>query len=209
MLPFKKIVADHEEAAKIVGKPSEASVKKVIDFLDQHCIDFIEKSPFLIIGTADSNGQHDVSPRGDAPGFAKIYKGRYILIPERPGNRRLDSIHNILETNKAGLIFLIPGMEETLRINGKAWVIYDEDLLDRMKVQEKKPLLAIAIEPEESFIHCAKALKRSKIWEGSSWLDRDQLPTAAKIMASHINSPDKTEEHIRQKLEESYQKRLY
>lgn len=161
------------------------------------------------MSTADDQGFCDVSPRGDAPGSVLVIDEQHLVIPERPGNRRIDSLRNILLNSRIGLIFLIPGLEETLRINGKAFVIKDKYILGQMKSRDKQPLLGIGVEVEECFIHCAKAFKRSKVWDSRSWAMDDALPSVSAILKDHVNSSEYTEEVIRKGLAESYEKRLY
>ncbi|GIP18076.1 phosphohydrolase [Paenibacillus montaniterrae] len=207
--PFTNSLSSEEELRAILGYPSEVVKNKTIHHLDQHCRHFILLSPLLFISTSDDQGLCDVSPRGDAPGFVFVIDNKHLVIPERPGNRRMDSLRNILANPRIGIIFIIPGLEETLRINGKACVIKDEHMLEQMKVKDKKPLLGIGVEVEECFIHCAKAFKRSKLWDHSSWIDANSLPSIPKIVAAHVNSPEFTEEVIEKGLQESYEKRLY
>lgn len=122
-------IKSEEELRAILGYPSELVKNKAIDALDEHCRQFIAKSPLLIMATSDAEGLCDVSPRGDAPGFVLVLDDNHLVIPERPGNRRMDSLRNILSNPNAGLIFLIPGLEETLRVNGRAYIVRDEELL--------------------------------------------------------------------------------
>lgn len=206
---FKKVITNPDELSDFFGSPSELVKNKVINYLDSHCLDFISRSPFLVISTSDKYGKCDVSPRGDHPGFIKVIDERRFLIPERPGNKRMDSFYNIISNPHAGLLFVIPGLEETLRINGKASLIQDEELLADMAVNGRKPLIAIAIEVEECFIHCAKAFKRSEFWQPSSWPPAESLPSAAKILSAHAKSANLTIEEVEEKLKESYTQRLY
>lgn len=206
--PFKKIISSEEELRDLTGYPSELVRNKVIDFLDVHCRTFISLSPFLTISTADQSGYCDVSPRGDGPGFVQVLDDKHLVIPERPGNRRLDSAINILSNPHVGLLFLIPGLGETLRINGKASLVQDDELLEKMAVNGKKPIFGIAVEVSECFIHCAKAFKRSGLWEPESWLDKGQLPSAGKMLRDHSQIPSYSSEDIEEMLKESY-KKLY
>jgi len=130
---IKSIISTEEELRKILGQPSERALKKVISSLDHHCIDFLSKSPFLVLSTANKLGECDASPRGDAPGFVYVLNHNKIIIPERPGNRRIDSILNIISNPRVGLIFFIPGLGETLRINGRAYITNDEEILQEMQ----------------------------------------------------------------------------
>jgi len=207
--PFKQILSSEAEIRDLLGYPSEVVKRKAIQSLDAHCRNFISMSPLLFISTADDQGLCDVSPRGDDPGSVLVLDEHHLVIPERPGNRRNDSLRNILLNPRIGMIFIIPGLEETLRVNGKAFVIKDENILEQMKSRDKQPLLGIGVEVEECFIHCAKAFKRSKVWDNESWADNDALPSVSAILKDHVNSIEFTEDVIRKGLEESYEKRLY
>jgi len=206
---FREIVKTEEELRSITGYPSELVKRKAISYIDHHCRDFISRSPFVIISTADSSGSCDASPRGDMPGFVLVLDEKRLVIPERPGNRRIDSMRNILSNPQIGLLFLIPGLGETLRINGKAFLVKDGDLLEQMTVHGKKPLIGIVVEVEECFIHCAKAFKRSRLWETESWEPIEELPSAPKILADHAKLEHMTEDDIAKRLKEGYEKRLY
>lgn len=205
---IKSIISTEEELREILGQPSERALKKVISSLDHHCVDFLSKSPFLVLSTANKLGECDASPRGDAPGFVYVLNQNKIIIPERPGNRRIDSILNIISNPHVGLIFFIPGLGETLRINGKAYITNDEEILKEMQANGRNPLLGIVVEIEECYIHCAKAFIRSKMWDPESWLNKRELPSAAKMLMEHAKV-NASEEDVARSLEESYTKRLY
>jgi len=206
---FEYSIKSEEELRSIIGYPSELVNKKVISQLDHHCIDFISKSPFLVLSTSDNFGYCDASPRGDQPGFVQVLNEKQLIIPERPGNKRIDTLRNILSNPRVGLLFFIPGLGETLRINGHATIVKDEELLMTMAVSGKTPLLGIGVEVDECFIHCAKAFKRSGLWEPETWADKEELPRAAKILLEHTKLPDSSEESIQKRLEEGYKNRLY
>jgi uncharacterized protein len=208
-LSWKDTVSTEDELRAIMGKPSELVRKKVITYLDHHCLDFISRSPFLVIATTDDSGNCDVSPRGDMPDFVLVLDEKHLVIPERPGNKRIDTLRNILANQKAGLLFLIPGLGETLRVNGKAYLVKDEVHLERMAVQGKKPMIGIGIEVEECFIHCAKAMKRSGLWEPETWSEKETLPNAAKVLLDHTKMTDMTEKALNKALQEDYEKELY
>src|SRR5919112_5774872 len=178
---FQKTVTSPEELAGLIGVPSELVVKKQLSELDAHMKSFIAESPFLLLGTVGRDGSCDVSPRGDAPGLATVLDARTLLIPERRGNRRADSLRNIIETGRAALLFLIPGVGETLRVNGRACVIRDDEVLAPLAVEGKPPLVAIAVEVQECFLQCAKAVIRSKLWEGHPGGIKSSLPPFAEI----------------------------
>ncbi|MBA4536874.1 pyridoxamine 5'-phosphate oxidase family protein [Bacillus aquiflavi] len=202
-------IKTEEELRELLGFPSETVKRKAIDHLDRHCRHFISKSPFLIIATADRNGYCDSSPRGDAAGFVHVLSNDELVIPERPGNKRMDSLRNILDNPKLGLLFMIPGMNETLRINGQAKVIRDNEILTKMKAHDRIPLLGIRVKVEECYIHCAKSLIRSQLWDTASWPEKETLPSGPQILADHIKMPGVGEKEIAHALEESYSKRLY
>jgi uncharacterized protein len=207
--PFNSLIETEEELRALIGTPSELVKRKTINHLDHHCKNFISKSPFLVISTADKSGSCDVSPRGDLPGFVLVLNENYLVIPERPGNKRMDTMLNILSNPKIGLQFLIPGLGETLRVNGKACLVKDSELLEQMTAKGKTPLIGIGVEVEECYMHCAKALIRSGLWEPSTWPEKETLPSAAKIIYEHANLPGSSPETIEDGLKESYAKRLY
>ncbi|MEI5906330.1 pyridoxamine 5'-phosphate oxidase family protein [Bacillus spongiae] len=200
-------IQTEEELQALLGYPSELVQRKVINHIDHHCRDFIAKSPFLVMSTASREGDCDTSPRGDAPGFVYILDDKRMIIPERPGNKRMDSLRNILSNPHVGLLFLIPGLGETLRVNGKATLVQDEVLLEKMAVKGKWPIVGICVEVQECFIHCAKAFKRSRLWERESW--PTEVPTAAKILADHAKLPGASEEAISARLSKGYREQLY
>lgn len=206
---FKNIISSEDELRLILGYPSEMVQNKVITYLDIHCIDFISKAPFLLLATSDKLGMCDVSPRGDYPGFVEVVDETHILIPERLGNRRIDSMRNILSNPYVGLIFIIPGLGEALRINGKACIVRDEEVLKRLEVNGRIPNIGIVVRVEECFVHCAKAFKRSNLWNPNSWLNKDSLPDISNIIAAHVNLPGIDANKVKKELQESYTNRLY
>ena len=209
MTPFQNIVSSEEELREIVGYPSRLVQNKVINELDGHCRSFIQASPLVFLATADSVGQGDVSPRGDHPGFVQMLDETHLLIPERPGNRRLDSLTNILSNSYIGLIFLIPGIEETLRVNGRTCIVRDPVLLESMAVQGRVPLVGIGVTVEECFVHCGKAFRRSRTWHPSSWLPPQSWPDIPRMLADHARLADYDRDTIEQSLVKSYRDTLY
>lgn len=207
--PFKEILTSEDQIREILGYPSELVLKKTIHTIDNHCLKFIAQSPLLFLSTADNKGNCDVSPRGDPPGSVLVLDKNHLVIAERPGNRRVDTLKNILLNPKIGILFIIPGLGETLRINGQAYVIKDQEILEKMEAQGKPPVLGIGVRVEECFIHCAKAFMRSKAWDSNSWPKKDALPSVSSILSDHLNSTEYTEESIKQGLKESYEKRLH
>ncbi|WP_163528413.1 pyridoxamine 5'-phosphate oxidase family protein [Halobacillus ihumii] len=209
MKPYRKPVHSKDELYSLQGKPGKIAEHKVIHYIDELCRQFLSFSPFVVVSTSNAAGACDSSPRGDTPGFAQVLDEHHLLIPERMGNKRADSMRNILENPHIGLLFIIPGLEETLRINGKATIIKDEELLQNHKVKEQIPKVGIVVEVNECFIHCAKAFKRSKLWDSEQWPDLTALPSASKMMAAHAKLDGHGQEKVQASLKESYQTRLY
>ena len=181
-----EVIATREALRAIVGEPADLVMRKDIGRLDEHCRAFIARSPFVLVGTSGADGFCDVSPRGDAPGFARVLDERTLVLPERPGNKRTDTLTNIIDNPQVGLLFLVPGVEETLRVNGRARVVRDSALLASMAVNNKPPLLAIVVEVRESYLHCAKAFKRARLWEAESQIPRAELPSLARIIYDQL-----------------------
>jgi uncharacterized protein len=202
-------ITSFEELRDLFGEPSELAKKKVISYIDEHCRAYLRHSPFLILSTANASGCTDASPRGDAPGFVLVLDENFIVIPERPGNKRMDSLNNILSNPNVGLLFLIPGMAETLRVNGKATLTRDPVLLEKMSSGGKEPLLGIVVEVEECFIQCGKALLRSGLWKPEEWPDKNTLPKGAEILAAHSRLPSASAADIEARLQDGYRNRLY
>lgn len=191
-----------------VGEPKPQIAKKEMPALDGHCRRFIALSPFLCLGTQSASGHADVSPRGDPPGFVKVLDERTLLIPDRPGNRRVDSMKNILENGRVGLLFLVPGIEETLRVNGRATIVEDEALLAPLAVEGRRPRIAIRVAIDEVFFHCAKALKRSRLWDPERHLDRGDFPRYGEIIRDE-RDPEGDADAIEAELQENYRTQLY
>lgn len=191
----------------IYAEPSELARRKSIDHLDRHCRAFIELSPFLVIGSARGDGQQDVSPRGDAPGFVRVLDDRTLAIPDRIGNNRIDTLTNIAENPEVGLIFFVPGVGETLRVNGRARITLEDSLLESMRAQGKRPASALIVEVREAFLHCAKAIMRSKLWQEDYRVERNRLPSLGRMVAEQTGVI--TPEDADKRLEESYRDRLY
>jgi hypothetical protein len=186
--------------------PSDRAVRKQLAALDGHCRTFIAKSPFLVMGTAGGDGSLDVSPKGDAPGFVAVLDDRTLLVPDRPGNNRLDGMRNILDNPHVGLLFFIPGVKETLRVNGRVRITTDQTLLAPLAVQGRTPKTGLLVEIDEVYLHCAKALIRSKLWDPASQIDRATLPSLGKMIADQIGA-DVAESERR--TEEAYRTGLY
>ncbi len=179
---FQDVITTRDEFRKVMGEPSELVTRKTLSHLDGHCGAFINRCPFIILSTADARGRMDVSPKGDPFGFVKIVDNKTLAIPERLGNRRADSFENILENPRIGIIFLIPGKTETLRVSGSAKIVRDTALRESMAINNKVPDFAIVVSVEEAFFHCSKCMIRSKLWQSDHWPDLDGLPRLAETM---------------------------
>jgi uncharacterized protein len=177
-------VIDGVALTELLGEPADVVRAKLADRLTSATRRFVERSPFLLLATASADGRCDVSPRGDPNGFVRILDERTLLLPDRPGNRLVDSLWNILANPHAGLLFLIPGLGETLRVNGRASVVTDRDLLEPCAIEGKVPTLGILIEIEQVFTHCPKAFIRSQLWDPERYADRSELPSAGEVHRS-------------------------
>ena len=209
-VPFEHTITSEEELREIYGHPSEVAQNKIIDRLDRHCRDFIARSPFMLLATTDAVGRCDVSPRGGPAGFVVVLDEKRLVFADAKGNRLVDSLRNIAATGRAGLLFLIPSLEETLRINGRAYLTRDPAILDRHVVQENRPpRVAIGLEVEEAFLHCAKAFIRSKLWEPESWTTREGLARPAQIWKDHAKLATMPLQELEDYLVEEYTNDLY
>ena len=180
---FRDLVTSVDTLRDIVGgEPSEVARRKEIPALDAHARTFIARSPFLLLGTSGADGRCDVSPKGDAPGFVRVLDDHHLVVPDRPGNKRLDGMRNILANPHVGLLFLVPGNDFTLRVNGRAAITRDPELLQSLPMQGKVPSLAIGVEVEEVFLHCARSFRRGKLWDSDAWPGADALPSMACIL---------------------------
>lgn len=195
-----------EQLRELYGYPKGRAKDKVLQTLDKHAVNFIKTSPFLIMSTVSAEGQMDASPRGGQAGFVKIIDKNTIIIPDSKGNNRLDSLSNIIETESVGMIFLIPGVDETLRINGKAQISASPEYLSLFKSENNLPKVCIVVSIEELFLHCAKALMRSKLWHEDSKIERSSFPTMGKILNEQLGIKDQLE--TQEEMVERYHKDL-
>jgi PPOX class probable FMN-dependent enzyme len=200
-------IADPASLRAHMGAVSPMAERKVLPKLDRHCRRFIELSPFLVLATSDADGRLDASPRGDPPGFVRILDDATLLLPDRPGNNRVDSFGNILSAPGVGLIFFVPGIDETLRVNGTARLLTEADLLAPSEVGGKLPRTGVIIQIAEVFFHCAKALKRSRLWDPAAKIDRKEFPTLGRIIAEQIGGM--TPEDADERVEKGYRERMY
>lgn len=189
------------------GPVNPLAAQKVLSRLDRHCRDFIALSPFLVLATADGQGGVDASPRGDAPGFVRVLDATTLLLPDRRGNNRVDSFSNLLASPGVGLIFFVPGIGETLRVNGAGRVITDPVLLAPSEAQGKRPSAGLLITVREVFFHCAKAVIRAQLWDPARQVPRAQFPSLGRIIAEQTGAC--SVEEAERSTEEGYRTRLY
>ena len=200
------VIETVEELRSSYGEPSERAVKKALDRLDRHCRRFIALSPFVVLASAGADGRVDCSPRGDPAGFVAVLDDRTILLPDRRGNNRADSLTNVLENPYVGMLFLIPGVDETLRLNGRATLTTDPALLEPLAVNGRVPRSGLVVEVEEVFLQCTKALVRSRLWADETRVDRKAaLPSFGQMLADHIGESDgeKVDREIRARVRET------
>lgn len=195
------------ELRQTYGEPIERAKLKVLRRLDVHCRKFISLSPFVCIGTSGEDGA-DVSPRGDRPGFVHVLDDVTLALPDWPGNNRIDSLVNLVSNPRVGMLFLIPGVDETLRVNGRAEVTSDPALLARWDTNGKQPKSALLISVEEAFLHCGKALIRARLWHDDYKIDRAELPPYGRMLKDQIDVRDSAEE-IQASVAEGYRSKLY
>jgi len=205
---FEEIITNEEDFRKIMGHPSELVTRKTIDHIDENCRLFIEQSPFIVVSSSDLNGNFDASPKGDPPGFVKVLDDKTLAIPDRLGNRRADTFMNILQNPKVGLIFLIPGIKETLRVSGEAQIVKDKKVLELLSHNDRLPNLAMIVHVEEAFLHCAKCIIRSKLWADVDISAERNAPTLAKSMVDH-GKLDKSYEEMDEIIKNDEETRLY
>jgi PPOX class probable FMN-dependent enzyme len=203
-----QVVEDLGEIREIYGEPQERAVKKQLPRLEKHSRAFIALSPFLVMATTDPSGRCDASPKGDAPGFVLVLDDETLLIPDRLGNNRIDTISNLLASPGVGLIFFVPGLRETLRVNGKARITTDPALLEPCTVHGKVPRSGILVTAEEVYFHCGKAIIRSDLWNPDKRIAQSDFPSLGRIIAEQIGDGRSLEESERYTAE-SYRTRLY
>lgn len=189
-------------------QPGDNAVRKELPALDHHCKAFIARSPFVLIGSSDGAGNGDVTPKGDKPGFVAVLDDNTLAIPDRPGNNRLDTWENILANPAVGLLFLIPGMNETLRVNGTARLTADEGLRGRFAVDGRLPITVLVVAVRAAYMHCAKAFMRSELWKPESWPERASMPTLGEILHDQLALAD-TAEAVDANLDQAYRKTLW
>jgi uncharacterized protein len=199
-----------QDLRQMIGPPQPLVVNKEMPRLDQHCQHFLSLSTILFISSVGADGRADVSPRGDAPGFIKVVDERTIAIPDRPGNRRVDTMSNMLANpgQSIGLIFLVPGVDEVMRASGRASISREPALLNTMVANGKTPKLAVVIALDEVYFHCGKALKRARLWDPAMRIERGAFPSMAKLVLDQ-RKPPKTLQELETFVAENYKNELY
>jgi len=197
-----------EELTKLIGEPIDLVKEKVGVELDEDMVEFISKSSLVFISTIDSQGNPDISPKGDPAGFVMVKENSHLCIPDRPGNKLMFGFHNLLANPSIGLIFVVPNLRETLRIKGKAILSNDPELLDGMSVGGKPAVLATKVSVEECFFHCGKAMIRSKVWQPESWQERSKSPIVTQ-MAKKLDADQQLTDLIESEIESNYENELY
>ncbi|WP_269496468.1 MSMEG_1061 family FMN-dependent PPOX-type flavoprotein [Castellaniella sp. S9] len=210
--PFIKNIHTLEQLREWIPAPSDLVLNKVIPDIDDHVRAFIGFSPYVMISTADRNGNCDASPRGGEPGFVKVLDDHHLAWSESTGNRRADSLQNLLQNDSIGMLFLLPGYDEVLRINGTAVITTESALLEQLAPRNQPPGVGVAVgvTVHECYIHCAKAALRSSLWNPLGWPDLSAMPSAAQILRDHTGAGegDGSVEYMQRMLDESYTKRL-
>src|SRR5215475_1940613 len=199
-------IRDEAELREIVGLPSDLVVSKIADRLNDLTRQFVERSPFVCVATASRDGGLDVSPRGDPAGFVRILDERTLLLPDRPGNKLADTLTNLLADARIALLFLIPGVNDTFLVNGRARIVDDAELLAESEVEGKVPRLGILVEVEEAYTQCPKALLRSELWNPERHIDRSELPRSGEILRA-IADPELDVEEYEEALTDQYRRR--
>jgi len=203
-----RLIGNRSALREIIGQPSHRIKAKVIDHVDDLSRRFIAASPFAVLATRRPEGGVDVTPRGDPPGFAVVLDEKTVALPERPGNRRADALENILVDPQVGLLFMIPGHNDVLRISGKASIVQCKNLSARMTVKGHTPDLIILIRVERLLSHCPKAVIRSSLWKPEGWPDRSDVPSLAELMVMHGELADSIDE-MTSMIENDRRTRLY
>lgn len=204
----KHRIRNEAEIEALLGEPSQLVRSKVFDAVDEFAAAFIARAPLLLLATSDAEGRLDVSPKGDAPGFVVVEDERTLLLPERPGNKLAFGFRNILANPRVGMIFVVPGTTETLRVNGRAELTRDPALLERLAAKGKPALLVTRVTVEECFFHCGKAFLRSDLWNPSGWL-RDFKVNLGRQLAPRLGGGEEVAEQIEAGLADGYRNRLY
>jgi PPOX class probable FMN-dependent enzyme len=205
---FEEVISTRDRLRELITPPSDLVRNKAIGRIDDICRRFIAASPFVMIATRGADGRLDVSPKGDPAGFVAVLDERTLAIPDRLGNNRLDTLENVLVHPEVGLIFVIPGHNDTLRVSGEARIVRDGPLQKRLAVNGKTPALVLVVTVEEAFMHCSKCMVRSRLWREEEWPDRSRVATLAEAMIAHA-SPKETIGEMQAIIDDDRENRLY
>jgi len=200
-------ITNEDELRRLYSPPTERARLKTLSKLDPHCRNFIAHSPFLCLGTSRERGA-DITPRGDEPGFVHVLSPEMLAMPDWPGNNRLDSFANVINNPQVALLFFIPGVQETLRVNGTAEISTDSELLNRWERNGKRPRSVLLVTVREAFLHCGKALIRSRLWEDDYKIQRAAMPSYGEMLKDHTGLPE-TAEQMQASVEDGYRNKLY
>jgi uncharacterized protein len=205
-----EIVTDEARLRTLVGgEPAERSVRKQLAQIDEHARQFLAESPFCVLATSGVDGRCDATPRGDEPGFALVLDDHTLAIPERPGNKRLDSLRNVLTNPHVGLLFMVPGVTHTLRVNGTARIVADAGFFDQMTVYGKPPVVALQVTVEELYFHCSKAYVRSRLWQPDKWSRPADLPTLGRVLRDQVGLDDQEAASVDERGSEEYRPNMF
>jgi uncharacterized protein len=205
---FREVVTSETDIRAVVGEPPHRSVAKVVHVIDEYSRRFIAHAPFVFVASSGSDGMMDVSPKGDPAGFVKVLDDRTLAIPDRLGNRRIDTFRNILHNPNVGLIFLIPSVTYTLRVSGSAIIVRDLELRDSMAVDGKLPDHVLVVDVKRVLSHCPKCMIRSSLWEPGGWPDTADVPTFAETLKAHAKLAESTDE-VQATIDKGNRERLY
>lgn len=208
MDPFATALTSADQLAELYEPATERAWAKDIGMLDEAATRLIAASPLVVVASQDAEGRADATPRGGPPGFVAVLDEHHLAIPDATGNRRLDTLTNVIATGHAGLLFLIPGRDQTLRVNGRACVSAAPEILEAVGAVGKPPRTAIVVRADEVYAHCPKAFVRSHLWDPATWPSPDEVPTAAEIMLAHLRDPSRTLAEEQEYLDEALRSRL-
>src|SRR5215470_1151689 len=202
-----RMIVGLENLREVYKEPRAAARLKALDRLDEFCQHFIALSPFFVLASCNDQGHVDASPRGDQPGFVRVPDDHTLLVPDRPGNNRIDTMRNILSSPGVGMIFFVPGFNETLRVNGTAAILQNQQLCDEFTVNGKPAVSVMRVSVREAFFHCGKALIRARLWDPMTYVDRSTFPSHGRILAEQTKtvSVEESEAYVAR----SYRERLY
>lgn len=208
MDPFATALSSADQLAELYEPATERAWAKDIGMLDEAARRLIAASPLVVVASQDADGRADATPRGGPPGFVAVLDEHHLAIPDATGNRRLDTLTNVIATGQVGLLFLIPGRDQTLRVNGRACVSAAPEVLEAAGAVGKPPRTAIVVRADEVYAHCPKAFVRSHLWDPATWLSPDDVPTAAEVMLAHLRDPNRTLAEEQEYLDEALRSRL-